>query len=148
MLSGSRTSVANHRHHERQNLTKVEIAPTLSKAVTAGECGRLLLFTIGGRILCHGNANGTSGSRVGPEQTATKFGQSRLLQGPLMEEPEKLLEACSVCSRHSTAAQRPGELRVRAFMGSPTRGIESHRRCLFHQSSCAREEIISWKEQT
>ena len=59
-----------NRHYEGKNLTKVEIAPPLSKAVTAGDYGRLLLFTIGGRILCHGNANGTSGPRVGPEQTA------------------------------------------------------------------------------
>ena len=90
------------------------------------------------------NATGTSGSRDGLEQIA-KGGQSRLLQGPLMLE--KLIEACSVRSRHSTATQRLGELRVRAFVGSPGKAMQSHRRCLFQQSSCAREKIISWKEQ-
>ena len=32
-----------------------------------------------------------------------------------MKELEKLLEACTICSRYSTATQRPGQLRVRAL---------------------------------
>lgn len=40
--------------HEGKHLTKMEIVPTLFKAITAGECGRVLLFTAGGRNVRHG----------------------------------------------------------------------------------------------
>ena len=44
-----------------------------------------------------------------------------------MDQPEKLLEVFNICAWHSTATQSPVELRVRAFMGSPVRGMESYR---------------------
>ena len=64
------------------------------------------------------------GSRVGPEQTGYQSWPESTPARASYGRAGKLLETCSVCSRHSTATQRPGELRVRAFMGSPARGME------------------------
>ena len=65
-----------------------------------------------------------------------------------MEELEKLLEACIVCSRHSTATQRPGELRVRDFVETRGRAMVIPSKMSFSNStSFARGEIILWREQ-